>query len=265
MLDMLSVDVIFYFHIFIETIRTMRKLAYIQTLLLVVLFTACETMVREHGNGNMVTNSVDVDDFEEIDVSGNFEIILKKGDEPAVELTADENLVEFIDINTVGDRLIVETTRSLESDEGLELLITYTELSAVDVGGAATITSRGNIEGDYLSINMSGAGTLDVGVDLKVLKLTVSGAGAVVLKGSVDQQNINMSGAGGLDASDLFSKECKISISGVGSADLMVTESLHAEVSGVGGITYAGDPKNVQTDVSGLGSIDRAEGDDRDK
>jgi len=227
-------------------------------ILMVVLFSACDTLVREVGNGNMITKEIEVDDFKEIIVSGNFEIMLIAGDKAGVSLTADENLHEFIEISTNGDRLVIETLANLDSDDGLSLYITYTELTAIEIGGAATLESEETIDGEYLNISMSGAGALDLSLNLNALKLSVSGAGSVELSGRADEQNISMSGAGGLDAYELESKICKVQISGVGSANINVTEKLDASVSGVGGISYIGNPEEVISDVSGLGSISKS-------
>ena len=64
-----------------------------------------------------------------------------------------------------------------------------------------------------------------------------------------------MSGAGDLEAYDLVSKYCKITLSGIGSAEIFVEEELEASISGVGGISYRGNPNKVRDDISGLGRI----------
>ncbi len=102
---------------------------------------------------------------------------------------------------------------------------------------------------------MSGAGEVEMDVDLGRIELDISGAGAVELSGTADEQDISMSGAGGYDGSDLISRICKISISGVGGAEVFVTEDLEATVSGIGGVSYSGNPANVHSDISGLGSV----------
>ena len=68
-----------------------------------------------------------------------------------------------------------------------------------------------------------------------------------------------MSGAGGYNAANLRSHSCTISISGVGGAKVFADQTLNAQVSGVGGVEYYGNPSDVQTEVSGLGSIDAAD------
>jgi len=64
-----------------------------------------------------------------------------------------------------------------------------------------------------------------------------------------------MSGAGKLQAFKLDTKFCRIDISGIGGAEVFVTEELDVQVSGIGGVTYIGDPPRVRRDVSGLGKI----------
>ncbi|MDX1629213.1 MAG: head GIN domain-containing protein [Fulvivirga sp.] len=241
------------------------KKYFLPILLLVFYMSGCDLMVAERGNGNMETREVAIEDFEELEVKGNFQINLMKGEMPGIKITADENLHEFIEVANEGDRLEVETTATIKSKKGLTLDITYTDLRAIDVGGAATIENAGVIRGDYLSISMAGAGSVRLEVDLKVLNITLSGAGAVELKGKADEQNIQMSGAGGLDAFDLISKKCDVDISGVGSANIYVEEELSAEVSGVGGITYKGSPNIVNQNISGLGSIEKADGSAEDE
>lgn len=220
---------------------------------------ACNQMVHEVGNGNMTTEKIDVDNFEEVIISGNFDIYLAKGSTPGLSIVADENLHQYITTSVQGDRLEIETSEKIRSDEGIKLYITYETLTALDIGGAAEVVSEDVISGDYLNLTMSGAGSVDLEVSLRVLKINVSGAGSVEVKGTVDEQNVQMSGAGDYDARDLLSQHCKISISGVGSADINVEQSLDASVSGVGGITYRGNPADIQTEVSGLGSIEKSE------
>ena len=89
--------------------------------------------------------------------------------------------------------------------------------------------------------------------------MEISGAGAVKLEGRADYQSIKMSGAGGYSGFELISQNCKIDISGVGSADVFVEKELDARISGLGGVSYKGNPDNVISDVSGLGSVGRAD------
>lgn len=228
---------------------------------LLSLLVACDSYIQEKGNGNVTTQERAIESFREVEVSGSFEVLLKRAAEPRLTIITDENLHQFIKVEHDGDVLEISSDRNLRSKDGVKLEIGYTDLMAVSSSGAAVITSEDSVTGDYLRLEMSGAGAMDLLLDVKALKVTVSGAGAVELKGKVIEQNIQMSGAGGLDAKDLISENCKVSISGVGGAAVHVTGVLNASVSGVGGITYRGNPTQVKSDISGLGTITREDQD----
>lgn len=207
----------------------------------------------------MLTETIEVNDFKKIKVSGGFEVLLKKGGTPSIQLTIDENLRDYLDIGVAGETLEISTREKIVSQEGIELVITYTELIGIEAGGATSVKNEGVLAGDIFKVSLSGAGAVEMKLDVKALNADVSGAGAVELWGKADEQIIKMDGAGGFDASELVGKNCKVSISGVGGASVHATEKLDAKVSGVGGIRYRGNPKDIKTDISGVGSVDPEE------
>ncbi len=225
-----------------------------------LLFCQC-SFVSERGNGDIITERFEVEDFVEIDLEGSYEVTLVKGANPLVEIETDENLFEFIEVFDRGRSLVVKSHESLSSSHGILVTITYTDLRRIFSGGASKVSSDGIIETDALEMDMAGAGYVDLEVEAEELRIEVSGAGSVQLAGQVDELDINMSGAGDLEAYELKTKYCDIDISGVGGAEVYVTEELDASVSGVGGVSYIGDPVKVRRDVSGLGNV--KEGRDR--
>ena len=92
-------------------------------------------------------------------------------------------------------------------------------------------------------------------IHIPELKLESSGASSINVEGSVTNLEANFSGAGSLGAEALQTQTAKVSLSGACSADVTVTESLEASISGAGAITYGGNPKTVEKNVSGLGKI----------
>jgi len=77
------------------------------------------------------------------------------------------------------------------------------------------------------------------------------------MDGQVDNLDIRISGAGNADTQKLKAKNVKVSISGAGNATVYAKESLDGNVSGVGNLTYYGNPEDADTNVSGLGKIKR--------
>lgn len=225
-------------------------------LLLPVVFTACNVDMGEKGDGDITTEKREVADFEELELRGAFDVTLKKSLRPGVTITTDSNLQGLIEVSNSGNNLKIRSKRNLRPTDGAKILIEYQTLSRIEVAGAADIKSENVLRGEDLSVEMSGAGAVDLEVELESLDIQVSGAGSVDLAGKVIDQSIDMSGAGSLNARHLESQNCEVTISGVGGAKVNVNHHLFARVSGVGGVTYYGSPSDVQTDVNGLGSIE---------
>ena len=233
----------------------MNKLIFL--LLIPVLF-SCDRIIGEQGNGVIVTENFSTDDFSDLNIEGSFNVILEPGSRPSVTITGDENLLEWIKVDSHGQVLNIETERRLNGSVDIEILVIYTELEEINSSGASNIIAEEQIKTKDLRLEISGAGKIDMALDVERLDLVLSGAALIYLSGQATVLDANMSGAGSLEAFSLQTKNCEVNISGVGSAEVNVSENLEARVSGVGGVEYLGNPEHVVRDVSGIGRIKQA-------
>ena len=72
----------------------MKVSKYISIGLLVIV--ACNPFVKERGNGTIVSESWDLNDFSKIELTGSYDVELIKGNIPSVTIETDENLFEHI-------------------------------------------------------------------------------------------------------------------------------------------------------------------------
>jgi hypothetical protein len=212
----------------------------------------------EKGNGEIVTERRSITDFKKLKIGGNFEVFLKNGDDNYVQIITDENLLSFIDTEVKGGVLVITQQKKLISRKKIKLIINYVDLNDVRVMGAVLLKNDGYLEAEDLEIRMDGAGIIELKIKSRKLKAVLSGAGIVKLAGEVHELELNLTGAGKLEAFDLESQECDISVGGLGGAEIFVTEKLDARIEGIGGIEYAGDPGDVTTEINGLGRIKQA-------
>ena len=234
-----------------------------QTFLLVpaiaLLLISCGQLRFERGNGNIMLESIDVSGFDKVEVRGFYEVTLMPGTEESVTIETDENLFDFIEVYVRQDRLIISSEEALKSDFGIKVAITYKDLEAISSSGASIINTAGTLTTEDLKIDLSGAGLIEIDIEVQMLDLDLSGAGKVKLSGNAGEQFLNLRGAGSLDAYALKSHECSVNLSGVGAAKVYVKNRLDATVSGIGGIKYRGNPASIQKNVSGLGKIEKDE------
>jgi hypothetical protein len=68
-----------------------------------------------------------IEDFDSIELEDNIEVFLVKGNDCALEIEADDNLIPFIDYKLTGSNLRVVTTKDISSFKKLSVRITYTD------------------------------------------------------------------------------------------------------------------------------------------
>jgi Putative auto-transporter adhesin, head GIN domain len=172
--------------------------------------------------------------FSRLKADGDYQIKWSSG-KPAITISADQNLLPLITTSVTGDTLHIDRKGNLRPTKGITINVSSVSLKEVQLNGAVSFTAS----------NVSGSD----------LKLESNGATSINVEGSVTNLEANFAGAGSLVAKALQTQTAKVSLSGACSADVTVTERLDASISGAGSITYGGNPKAVEKNVSGVGKI----------
>ena len=87
------------------------------------------------------------------------------------------------------------------------------------------------------------------------LKLESTGASNISVDGSVTKLEANLTGASKLNAKSLQTQTATLSLLGASDADVTVTDTLKVSIIGAGSLTYYGNPKSVEKNITGMGSI----------
>jgi hypothetical protein len=240
----------------------MRKLFVFAGILLLTAASCNMLGKRVKGNGNIQTSERNVSDFKNVDVSGAVELYVAQGETKPVKIEADENLLQYIEVEQRGDRLVVKSKDgfNLQPSRKIKIYVTSPLYNSIDVSGASNINGVSKIiNTEKLSLDVSGAGDINMDIDAPSISADISGAGSVNLKGSTKTFDLGLSGAGKAHCYELLSETTKVDISGAGEADVFASVKLDAQVSGAGSIRYKGGATNVAQQVSGAGSVKKAE------
>ena len=237
----------------------MKKASTIASLLLMLILSSCGLPVRlteVRGSGNIQTETRYVSGFQSVDLNGLGTLTIVQGDKESLEITTDENLLEYIQSEVSGGnlKLGVQEYVNLRPTDDIVYQLTVTDLNSIVTSGLGNIQMQSLETGD-LRLEISGAGNIVID-DLSAdnLDLGISGLGSVELAGRISQQDVRISGAGNYKAEDLFSREASIKISGTGSAKVWAADKLSVDLSGMGSVDYYGDPILIM-DISGMGKV----------
>ena len=209
----------------------------------------------EKGSGNPITEERTVIEFDEIDLDGSANVFLEQGSKPKLSVVVDSNLQQFVITKVSGMRLEVFEDKCLKEFTRYEVHITTPSLTKVYVDGSVKLNSENMIKTDNLYIKVKGSGDVNLGVDAEDLETVAKGSGNIRLSGRASDFDITLDGAGSVDAFSLLAKNADVEVDGAGVCKINVSEKFEGDVGGSGKIYYKGNPKKVQTDVSGSGSI----------
>lgn len=236
----------------------MKKLLLFIAVLSIVLPSCVLNSVK--GNGDITDKEYSESGFKNIDASGSYEIHITQGSSYSVKVKCDANLFDYLNIYTKGDKLYLEqkNNTSISPSQKIKVYVTAPAYSDFDCSGACSIISDNKISGDKLSLDLSGAGKLNLDVEMQFLDVDMSGASEGIINGSAKSFSLDGSGATKIYAFGLSTENTKIDLSGSGKAEVSVSSDLSVEISGAGSVRYKGNP-TIQQEISGAGSISKAE------
>lgn len=224
-----------------------------------IVLGACGLPVRftdVRGSGNVITESRMVTGFNAVELSGIGTLIIEQGGKEALEITAEDNLMNHIRSEVSGSRLQLggEEFVNIHPTKDIVYRLTVKNLNQIESSGLGKVESK-KLETDNLTIQISGSGRVSIdNLQAKTLNLEISGLGDISANGNVKEQWVEISGAGNYNAPNLASETARVEISGAGNAILWVTDQLDLELSGAGKVHYYGSPV-LNTDISGAGVV----------
>jgi len=207
------------------------------------------------GNGKVVSEERKVADFNCIEASGAFNIFLNEGNETFIKVEADENIIKHIKTEVVNSTLKLYTDNSITDAKKLNININYKKLIAVESDGVCMIIGNSEIKTAKFSSNVSGASCIKLKLPVQELNTVSSGAGSIDISGNTDIQYIELSGASSFNALNFITNITTSDLSGTGSAEINAIKEIKGELSGIGSVSYKGEPFINNLTISGLGII----------
>lgn len=191
-------------------------------------------------------------------VKGAMTVQLEKGT-GELQIFGDAESLKTIDISIEDGVLQLSGAKAkfgMSTTSVEKVVIKLPSLESLKLSGAAEVTAEG-FDNESLFVNVAGAGSCELNINVQVVKLDVSGAADIEMEGSAETVVITLSGAAGFDAEDYLVKNMTLILSGAASAEVNVSEMLDVNISGVGSVEYKGEPKVLRKRISGAGVVEQ--------
>lgn len=244
-------------------------------------FSSCINFgICTEGEGELVTQTLEVEDFHAVDLSSSFTVIVKQGPFQRVEVSGHPNIIERLETDVSRKTLELELEDGCYRDYKLTVTLTVPELKRAEVSGSGTLRIEDFDEAHgELSLEIGGSGDIVLGEmpGLQYLEASIDGSGDVELtgkyqleemrthihgSGSVEVKNrasatlldISINGSGDFEGFRLTSEATKIRVNGSGDVECTTTEELNVAINGSGDVHYRGNP-TISQSVNGSGDL----------
>ena len=207
----------------------------ITIILLTLSVMSCSNDDTISGSGQLVTVSREVEEFDAIQNMGVIDVKVVHGDQQKLEITADDNLINYLISNVENGRLKLFLNDNYNYENiNASVAITIKELKKVQNTGSGRMNISG-IKTNKFSIKNEGSGRIDV-------------------QGIADEFILDIEGSGDIYGFELDVEDCYAQIHGSGNLEISCAQLLDVEIEGSGNVFYKGSP-TIDTEINGSGKV----------
>jgi len=214
---------------------------------------------RDENAGPVVSRAFQVGNFTELEAAGPFDVTVRTGTQPGVQVRGNQKLIEKMVVEVRGDKLVIRPEERhgwfhWGSTHGkAEIAVTVPQLRAASLAGAGGI-SIDKVQGDSFDGDIAGSGDLSIqSLDVGSLKVSIAGAGSVTGTGKAGSADYDIAGSGDVAADRITVEDLTVSIAGSGNVRAHATRAAKVDIMGSGDVEVKGGAK---CSVSKMGSGD---------
>ncbi len=206
------------------------------------------------GSGNIITQKRSVKEFSSISASTGVEVEIRVGDHFAVEVEADDNVLEFL-VTKVEDHTLKIRTRNVNlMNAHLKVYITAPSIGEIKASSSAHIEIIEVLKStEKIKMITSSSATINANVDAPELVLEASSSSKITIGGRARIVRAEASSSGEIEAGTLLSEQTKADASSSGIVNVFASIKLDAHASSSGIVRYKGTAEvNSNTNSSGV-------------
>ena len=241
---------------------TFRAAWFVPLLWCLTLLPLASQAATTTGSSRIATEIRRVPDFEAIALAGSIDLHVRQGAQPALEVSADDNLLPLLETSVESGRkgatlrVSWKHGASIVTRSRVVVNVVVPQLKSLSGAGAGDMTVE-SFDTPALQLSLAGAGDVKLpGLRTGELGIGIAGSGGVSGSGQATKLAIRIAGSGDVKLADLQADEVTVKIAGSGDAAVVAQKSLEVSIAGSGDVSYRGDA-TVRKSIMGSGSVTR--------
>lgn len=197
------------------------------------------------GSGVLVTERLDVDEFQAISVSSMYDVDVVVGEVESLTITTDDNVMEFLDIEVRSDGLHLGLEDGIKIENAtVRASVTLSTLERLDASGVSDVRVVGD-SAAKLDVRVSGMSDIELDLTMGDVSIQSSGASGVSGAGEAIAVELGSSGTSSIDFSNVAIGSAEVTASGATEIDVSTAATVTGNISGAATLMV-----NPDSDVS---------------
>jgi hypothetical protein len=206
------------------------------------------------GNGVVVEENREItDDFTEVSASEGIEVTVTQAADFEITVEGDENIIDLIGTDIKNGKLRIHAIENI-GRATKKVHVSLPQITALRSSSGADLRAENEIKADHLEIDASSGALVQLSISAEDVDIDASSGANLDLSGSAQKAFIDGSSGANINAKKLFTTECNAEASSGSNIGIHVSQSLTADASSGGNISYSGDA-TVQKKKSVSGSV----------
>ncbi|QNL22075.1 DUF2807 domain-containing protein [Hyphobacterium sp. CCMP332] len=208
------------------------------------------------GSGNIIKVEREIEAFTGLRTRSFVDVELVQGPFK-LEIEAEDNIVEYVETRVVKENLIIEMDEDvkIKTEKPVKIYLQLPDLKFAEVSDVSKLSTKSVIKIEELKIEATGASKSNFILDVKTLRISLSGSSSLRATGYAVRQKIKMEEASKYEASQLKSEDIDIAASSASKAEILAFNSIFGDLSEASQCVYYGEPKKVDVSTSDAASI----------
>jgi hypothetical protein len=211
------------------------------------------------GSGNLVTENRAVSGFDGIKVSTSVDVVVQQGDQFKVEVTADDNLIQYIKTKVDGSKLdiAIEGVNSY-STSNIQVFVIMPKIKSLQSSSSSSIESKTILNSDE-QISLTANSSSEINVQITAPKVIADASSSADINASGTTQTIEAEASSSASINFTNLKAEVVTAKASSSADINVfcSVQLNAKASSSGSVNYKGGATKVSADENSAGDVNQ--------
>ena len=215
--------------------------------------------VQVTGSGNIVKKNFSFADFNKVRISYGFTAEVKLSSAYSIEVTADDNLFDYIYVKKDNDTVSIGIKAGSYKQSQLQVTVMMPSIHSIELSdGGSTVVSGFN-SSDDLSIKLSDGTKLSGSLTAGNVDIYLTDGSRIELEGSAKDIKVISHNGSKAYLENFSVTNTDLNISDGGTLTINVAGTLNANLSAGSHVTYKGDPTLGDIKLSSGSTISKSE------